>query len=70
MSVSSALFGLQEAHKVLMHHWEIARDQWQDSVALRFGEQTIEPIEREVRKATTAMSQLAEAVDAARRECS
>lgn len=70
MSVASGQYSLQEAHKVLRHHWDEARASWLDSVAQRFAEQNIDPLDHQVRKAAAAMGQLAEAVEAAKRECS
>lgn len=70
MSIMAGQYGLQEAHKVLRLQWDEARASWMDGVARRFAEETIEPLDGQIRKAAAAMGQLADAVEAAKRECS
>jgi hypothetical protein len=70
MSIMAGQYSLQESHKVLRLQWDEARASWMDGVARRFAEETIEPLDRQVRKAAAAMGQLSEAVEAAKRECS
>jgi hypothetical protein len=60
---------LQEAYKELRLRWADARSQWDDAMSRDFGEQHVDPLERYVRSAVSAMEQLSELVWQARREC-
>lgn len=70
MSVQTAQGRLNEAAKDLLATWQRVRPSWRDRVAQTFEEQFIADLEQQVRRATTAMSGLAETLHRARSECS
>lgn len=60
---------LLEARKELAWEWSRAREVWSDANAARFEERYIQPIDGHVRRALEVMDRLADAADAARRDC-
>jgi len=70
VSVEAGRTRLTGAMKELLVRWDKAKLSWRDPVSEDLERTLIGPLEPRVRAAVTAMSQLAEMVNAAKRECS
>lgn len=53
----------------LMLRWRQTQEQWQDEVAAQFEEKYIQPIERDLRSAVSAMDHMAGLLSRIRAEC-
>jgi hypothetical protein len=60
---------LARAIKDLMLRWGETKFAWRDAVSKEFEEEVLAPLEREVRAATSAMSQAAQVVSQIRQDC-
>ena len=61
---------LQHATKTLRTRWELAQDSWQDQVAMKFGEEYIEPVAPQMQTTLKAINRLSQIMSKAREECS
>jgi len=55
--------------KQLMQAWAETRDGWDDPVSEAFGEEFVEPMERDLKTAVVAMDQMAVLLQQIRRDC-
>ena len=58
MSVTSARMRMQSEYKELAIAWRRVSETWRDPVSRAFHERRIQPLERRIRSAATAMEQL------------
>ena len=68
MSAGSAR--LKYALKALREHWDVAREHWDDKVALDFEKNHLAPLEQQVDHALRGMDKLSEVLAKVRHECS
>ena len=69
MSVTSARMRMQGEYKELAIAWRRVSETWRDPVSRAFHERRIQPLERRIRSAATAMEQLEGELAQARRDC-
>jgi hypothetical protein len=69
MSLSVGRAKLTGASKELMLRWDKARMSWNDDRARQLQEEFLEPVERTVKSAVSAMERVMAVVEKARREC-
>ncbi|MDA0297014.1 MAG: hypothetical protein O3A19_09055 [Planctomycetota bacterium] len=69
MSVTSARMRMQSEYKELAVAWRRVSEVWRDPVSRAFYERRIQPLERRIRSAATAMEQLEGELSQARRDC-
>ena len=69
MSVVGARAKTQLALKDLLVKWDRVRDHWNDDVARSFQEHTLDPLEGQVRAATSAMDKIRETLYRVKKEC-
>ncbi|MDG2022018.1 MAG: hypothetical protein P8J59_08725 [Phycisphaerales bacterium] len=69
MSVTSARMRMQSEYKELAIAWRRVSETWRDPVSKAFHEKRIQPIERRIRSAASAMEQLEGELAQARRDC-
>lgn len=69
MSLNADIAKLRQALKDLRTQWSAARESWRDAASEDFERSCIEPLEAKVRSAMSALSQMEEAAQRARREC-
>jgi hypothetical protein len=69
MSVEAGRTRLSGAMKELLVRWDKAKMSWRDPVSEDLERTLIGPLEPKVRAAATAMAELAEMINAAKREC-
>ena len=67
LNVSQSL--LQQSTRELTLKWQNTRDRWDDDVRRQFQERYLEPIEPKVRAALSAMNDMQDLVQQARRQC-
>lgn len=69
MSLGVARAKLIGSLKDLMVKWETVRMSWDDANSRALEEKVLQPLERQVRSAVTAMEKASETVARARRDC-
>ena len=69
MSVGVGRAKLIGATKELMLRWDKARQHWSDDQARTMQDEFLEPLERTVKSAVSAIERVAQVVERARREC-
>ncbi len=69
MSVTSARMRMQSEFKDLAVAWRRVSETWHDPVSRAFHERRIQPLERRIRSAASAMEQLEGELAQARRDC-
>ena len=69
MSVGVGRAKLLGAAKELMLKWEKARLHWNDDKARELQEEFLEPLERTVKSAVSAIERISGVVEKARRDC-
>ena len=70
MSLNESAGRLERAAKELRLHFDRARDGWRDDRAAEVERRLLDPLDAATRRAADAMNRLAQAVAAARRDCS
>ena len=69
MSLGVGMSTLSDARKALAARWSELRRTWDDAAALRFEQEFIEPMDRDLRQAIDVMSQAQRASQRAQQEC-
>ncbi len=69
MSLHSAQAKLSRGLKDLRTHWSRARQDWNDPMSARFERDTLVPLEKRIRTAIGAMSQMNDVLNRVRRDC-
>ena len=69
MGVHEGRGQLARAMKDLMIRWGETQLAWKDAVSQEFEEKYLAPLERELRNATSAMDQAAQALNQVRQDC-
>jgi hypothetical protein len=69
MSVAGGRAKVQIALKDLLAKWDRVKDHWHDDVAHAFQENTIDPLENQVRSALNAMDKMREILHRMKSEC-
>jgi hypothetical protein len=60
---------LSKSHKQLQLRWQEAKSDWNDPASDYFQKKFLEPLEADLRSATTAMDHLASVLVQVRRDC-
>jgi hypothetical protein len=69
MGVADGRALLGKAMKDLLMRWADAKSQWNDSTSDNFEKNRLQPLETDLRSATTAMDQMAQILNQVRRDC-
>jgi hypothetical protein len=70
MSLDVGRYQLYSSFRTAAAHWDQTQLAWRDEAARNFEEQHWRPLELQVKLTLSAMDQLGQIVDRARRECS
>lgn len=70
MSLNPALRNIHQGVKDLIVEWQVTKEQWNDAASRDFEKKYLQPLEPAARSALTALTQMEEVIQRARRDCS
>jgi len=69
MSLSDAKARMNSAHRDLLNAWHKVEQHWRDDTSRAFKERSIDPIEKQLRAAMSALETMEETLRRVRNEC-